>query len=153
MKNKLEWQSKQKYKFFSWMNEGEKEMKKNRKNLESNNFYVFLKVRRRIYFLLLLGASENVFSMFHVCHESQPTNYQHSDSVVFNIKFFFWEWGIQGTSRVEFYNPIIPKPGRHTCQCDRKFKKKSWEIPAIFLLLKCHLKSNHVTSSDLFIFH
>ena len=44
------------------MNEGEKEMKKKQENLESNNFYVFLKVRRRIYFLLLLGTSLKMFS-------------------------------------------------------------------------------------------
>jgi hypothetical protein len=39
----------------------EKEMKK-QENLESNNFYVFLKVRRRIYFLLHLRGRRKTFS-------------------------------------------------------------------------------------------
>lgn len=43
LKNKLEWQSKQKYKFYPCLRGRDCEAAKN-ENLESNNFYVFLKV-------------------------------------------------------------------------------------------------------------
>jgi hypothetical protein len=71
MKNKLEWQSKQKYKFGRWLRE--KNLKK-QKNLESNNFYVFLKVRRRIYFYYISGPKEYFFDVFlPLIHLEVPT--------------------------------------------------------------------------------
>lgn len=89
---------------------------KKQENLESNNFYVFLKVRRRIYFYYISGPEKHFFdisSRFSHLHESQPANYQmslqHSNSVVFNNKFS-WKRGDQKRlggvqSRDEFYNP------------------------------------------------
>lgn len=58
---------------------------KKQENLESNNFYVFLKVPRRIYFFITsLGQAKNIF------HKSQTANYQKSfdiATVLYLIRF------------------------------------------------------------------
>lgn len=79
LKNKLEWQSKQKYKFSPCLEGGEEKKRKGKEeNLESNNFYVFLKVfvvtfifitshfKAKWNFLLLKGLAKDLPLRFAV---------------------------------------------------------------------------------------